>query len=142
MKLIKIVRVVRKCDSVWTNMFDEAGYALLDCNVALNIGPGSKPVRFFNDCGTRLDGMKKQFVKKIEPFLVKFDFGNIDGTLLRNICNEVMAMRKALAEYSPLKPIWREYGGLGDDRGPYGLAYARASQALVKLQTSLEKFLP
>ena len=140
MKLVKIV--TRKCDSVWTNMFDEAGHALLDCNVALNIGPGSKPIRFFNDCGSKLDSMKKQFAKNIEPFLVKYDFGNIDGTLLRNICNEVKAMRKALAEYSPLKPIWREYGGLRDDRRPYGLAYARAGKALVELQMSLEEFLP
>ena len=77
---MKLVRI-RKCDSIWTNMFDEAIRSLKRCNDVLDASSGPIRVRFFKHAVEEIQRIKGSFIKRIEPYIVKTSLHDIDASL-------------------------------------------------------------
>jgi len=108
-------------DSAYLNDFENVLQDIVHCITVLNIGPGSKPIQFFQGLYGIVFEVKKDWQKKIEPKLKTVSWDTKDREFIETRLRDAF---RELDKYSPTKPVWKEFGGLGNDKRPYSDAYS------------------
>ena len=130
MKILKI-----KIDSAYLNEFENVKRDLIQCMTVLTIGPGSKPMKFFHDAFATIDKASKDFKKFIEPKLNTMNWDRQKGRAIYDLC---FAAYDSLKDYTTLSPVWKEYGGLKEDKKPYMHAFGNLFKSFSSLMSALK----
>lgn len=124
-------------DSAYLDDFENVITDIIQCITVLNIGPGSEPIKFLRELDSSIGNAKKDWKSKVEPKLKDVSFDKRD---IEDIYKKIDAAFKDLAKVSPLSGIWKQYGGLGNDRRNYSEAYRQLAKDIKELKHSVGTF--
>ena len=124
------MKIICVNDSAYLNDFENVLQDIVQCITVLNLGPGSEPIKFLRELFSSVDNAKKDWKRKVEPRLKDVSFDKRDIEVLYK---EIELDFKDLAKASPLSGIWKQYGGLGNDKRNYSEAYHQLTKDMKEL---------